>query len=453
MFYVDGVGGAALVYNAVFQTTTPAAIGARGDNLANSFLGDIDEVSIYNRALTAGEIQSIFNAGGAGKCNDLPPLITVQPAGQTVLAGTNVTFSVTASGSPPLGYQWQLNSNNVAGANATLTLTNVQLANAGNYSVIVSNPFGTVTSSNALLTVNSVGSIIQVVSANAASGVVVVPINLVAVGDENALGFSINFDPTVLTVTGVTLGSGASGGTVLSNMNLTASGKLGVAVSLPANTAFPAGTQEVVRISFSTGPVTDTSITPISFGDQPTLRQVSNPQAIVIPATYAGGTVTIPFGFEGDVAPRHLGDGILSITDWVQVGRFVAGLDTTATAGEFQRADCAPRATLGDGMLTVADWVQAGRYAVGLDPLTPAGGPTQSSGAKTTGGQSLSSLQNRVVTVLNANAQGGQACDISIQLNSQGNENALGFSILFDPSVLAFTGASLGNGAVGAHSM
>ncbi len=133
----------------------------RGDNLANSFLGDIDEVSIYNRALTAGEIQSIFNAGSAGKCNDLPPLIISQPAGQTVPAGTNVTFSVSASGSAPLSYQWLLNSNNLPGAtNATLTLTNVQPVNDGNYSVIVSNPFGTVTSSNALLTVNPIVSCI-----------------------------------------------------------------------------------------------------------------------------------------------------------------------------------------------------------------------------------------------------------------------------------------------------
>jgi len=83
-----------------------------------------------------------------------------------------------------------------------------------------------------------------------------------------------------------------------------------------------------------------------------------------------------PVGFEADVAPRTIGNGRVSLADWVQIGRFAAGLDTP-TADEFSRADCAPRETLGDGQLNLSDWVQAGRYAAGIDPLTPVGGPTQ----------------------------------------------------------------------------
>ena len=51
-----------------FTFSTNAAIGATGDDFGGAFLGLIDEVSIYNRALTAAEIQSIFAAGTAGKC-------------------------------------------------------------------------------------------------------------------------------------------------------------------------------------------------------------------------------------------------------------------------------------------------------------------------------------------------------------------------------------------------
>src|SRR5262249_26064361 len=82
-------------------------------------------------------------------------------------------------------------------------------------------------------------------------------------------------------------------------------------------------------------------------------------------------------GYEADVAPRPNGnnDGNVSIADWVQVGRFAAGLDTAQIGSEFQRADCAPSATLGNGAITIADWVQAGRYAAGLDPVVLAGGP------------------------------------------------------------------------------
>jgi hypothetical protein len=58
------------------------------------------------------------------------------------------------------------------------------------------------------------------------------------------------------------------------------------------------------------------------------------------------------------------------------MGRFVAGLDTPNPGSEFQQADSAPRSTFGDGVITIADWVQCGRYAAGLDPATAAGGPT-----------------------------------------------------------------------------
>lgn len=82
-------------------------------------------------------------------------------------------------------------------------------------------------------------------------------------------------------------------------------------------------------------------------------------------------------GFEGDLMSQPNGDNAVTISDWVKVGRLVAGLDTALNSSEFQRADCAPRMTgtnltLGDGRLTVADWTQAGRYTAGLDPLTAA---------------------------------------------------------------------------------
>ena len=84
----------------------------------------------------------------------VPPTILTPPASQTVMAGTNVTFSVTASGAAPISYQWQFSGAAVSGAtNATLTLTNVQAARAGNYTVIVTNPAASVTSTVAVLTV------------------------------------------------------------------------------------------------------------------------------------------------------------------------------------------------------------------------------------------------------------------------------------------------------------
>lgn len=83
-----------------------------------------------------------------------PPTILTQPVAQTVRAGASITFSIAATGAPPLSYQWRLDGVNLAGAtNANLALNNVQPSAAGNYSVVISNPAGSVASAAALLTV------------------------------------------------------------------------------------------------------------------------------------------------------------------------------------------------------------------------------------------------------------------------------------------------------------
>jgi pectate lyase len=83
-----------------------------------------------------------------------PPSITTQPASQTVQVGSDVTFSVVASGTAPLSYQWKKDGADIPGAtSAALTLTNVQLSEAGGYGVEVSNNVGVATSDPATLTV------------------------------------------------------------------------------------------------------------------------------------------------------------------------------------------------------------------------------------------------------------------------------------------------------------
>ena len=85
----------------------------------------------------------------------LPPVITSQPTNQTVVAGSNVTFTVIATGFAPLSYQWQFNGTNLNGATGTnYSRTGVMWTNAGSYTVVVSNSVGSITSSVAVLTVN-----------------------------------------------------------------------------------------------------------------------------------------------------------------------------------------------------------------------------------------------------------------------------------------------------------
>lgn len=87
----------------------------------------------------------------------IPPSITVQPTNQTAFVKTgspNKVFIVGASGSTPLHYQWQRDGTNLNGATLpSLTLSNIQITNAGAYSVVVTNAYGSIVSSNAILTV------------------------------------------------------------------------------------------------------------------------------------------------------------------------------------------------------------------------------------------------------------------------------------------------------------
>jgi hypothetical protein len=85
---------------------------------------------------------------------DLPPIITQQPLSVITNQGATVAFSVAATGTPPLSYQWTCNGMGIPNAtDTTLLLPSVQLANAGAYSVVVTNQAGAVTSATATLTV------------------------------------------------------------------------------------------------------------------------------------------------------------------------------------------------------------------------------------------------------------------------------------------------------------
>ncbi len=156
--------------------TLPLYLGRSGQTSWDRRLaGRLDEVSLYNRALASNEIAAIYAAGAAGKCTGSSGLaITVEPQSQTAVIGTNNVFTVTATGAGPLVYQWLFDGVATPGAtNSTLTLTNIQPADAGDYTVVVSNSSGAVTSSVATLTVLGPGPpviIVQPASQSAVAG-------------------------------------------------------------------------------------------------------------------------------------------------------------------------------------------------------------------------------------------------------------------------------------------
>jgi immunoglobulin I-set domain protein len=98
-----------------------------------------------------------YSAPGGSLNGSVAPYITTQPANQSVSAGQTATFSVAASGTAPLFYQWQKNGSDISGAtSASYTTPATTTADSGEqFRVVVSNTAGSVTSASAVLTVTS----------------------------------------------------------------------------------------------------------------------------------------------------------------------------------------------------------------------------------------------------------------------------------------------------------
>ena len=100
--------------------------------------------------------------GGGGGSTSVVPSITTQPSSQTVAMGGNVTFSVSATSSVPLTYLWRKDGiPNYNSSTSTLTLSNVQSSDAGNYYVVVSNGVASATSNSAVLTVANPPTVVR----------------------------------------------------------------------------------------------------------------------------------------------------------------------------------------------------------------------------------------------------------------------------------------------------
>ncbi len=397
------------------------------------------------------------------------PMISLTPASQTIVAGTGGTLTTNISATQSTATTVTLTSSNpdvasvpasvVIPANTTSAPFEVMGRAPGTATITATLPAslgGGTATANVTVTAPR---IMRVVCASSAPGsTLTVPVELFSQGDENALGFSLAFDPAILSNPLAMRGRDAGQALFNTNTSEVMQGRFGIALALPSNTTFNAGTRQVAVVTFTVAANTTAATTTIDFSDAPIRRQVSNVNAQALPANYQScSTIAITRGYEADVTPRPNGknDGTIAITDWVQVGRFAAGLDTAAAGSEFQRADCAPREAKGDGQLAIVDWVQAGRYAAGLDPVQTAGGPTAAAFAIAPAEQGDEAIdraeteaaQTRTLRAANATFQHGQTNTLVVELGAQGDENALGFSLNYDPNLITFVSATVGDGS------
>ncbi|HEY3863167.1 MAG TPA: choice-of-anchor tandem repeat GloVer-containing protein [Verrucomicrobiae bacterium] len=125
--------------------------GGPGGALPDSGVIETPDGNFFGTTSTGGT----NNSGIVYELTDLPPFIVIPPQNQKWVKGGTARFSVTASGSQPLSYQWQFDGTNVVSdipgeTNTTLTVGPEQLANAGLYTVLVTNAFGAASASAVL---------------------------------------------------------------------------------------------------------------------------------------------------------------------------------------------------------------------------------------------------------------------------------------------------------------
>ncbi len=148
--YYQGGSSGSLSYQWQFDGTNIA--GATNSSLT---LTSVQITNSGTYTVIVSNIIGVTSSSNAVLAVGYGPAITAQPQGQEVAQGTNVSFTIGVFGTGPLAYQWYFNGAALAqDTNSTLTLTNVQATNSGSYSVVVSSPFGSVLSSNAVLTVD-----------------------------------------------------------------------------------------------------------------------------------------------------------------------------------------------------------------------------------------------------------------------------------------------------------
>jgi len=138
---VDENSPSILTPEALAATTLSSFALRQSSGIGTLLLDDLVVATTFGEALT-------------GTSPPQPPVIVTQPISQVATQGSNATFSVVASGTPPLAYQWWFDNTPLPGAtNSSLTLSNITPEQAGFYSVTVTNLHGATNSEPAELTV------------------------------------------------------------------------------------------------------------------------------------------------------------------------------------------------------------------------------------------------------------------------------------------------------------
>ncbi|HOY60272.1 MAG TPA: hypothetical protein PK640_19305, partial [Verrucomicrobiota bacterium] len=159
--YLDGTNTFTATYTreaTLIQDTTSVGAVLRSSGVAAYFRGTVDELAVWERALSMEEVQEVMNNGIQTPVPALGPFVTRDPVGSSKLrAGDAFTLTAVAGGIRPLTYQWLKGGAEIPDATSpTLALTDLQVADSGEYKLRVTNAEGSAESAAATLAVSPV---------------------------------------------------------------------------------------------------------------------------------------------------------------------------------------------------------------------------------------------------------------------------------------------------------
>jgi hypothetical protein len=456
----DGTADAGSDYTASNTVVTfPAGTAVLSQNVVVATLNDItpEPVENFTLNLSAPTNATLGTASATG---------TIADSGAYISISGNITqFGGSGLGGVTVNLAGGATQSTTTDSNGNY-IFNVGLPTGGHYLITPTPPagktFDPITRSYGALTtnvasadflaydLNNIPRNLNVVNGYTTQGSnVVVPIEMSALGNEEVISFSLDYDETFLSVVQIACGSGFPGCTINTN-------DTGTAVGITIMPATPvSGIVEIATVTFSTNVSPSSSQAFVNFGDSPAIRDIADGQADPLPAGYTDGFVVFTQGIEGDVTNRFTGNGFVTATDVQMVRNMQLGIEIpNPDYNEFQRADSAPIGTNGNGSITATDIQQTRRYQLGTDGPQPAAGPFSSISplhfgelANRTKSQANIGLP-AVLRVLPAFGSAGNQVTVVIETDSVGTEAVYGFSLEYDPSILLNPTMTLGSGAV-----